>query len=70
MTLASWAECAPQLNDAAMDRTSPDTVIKGGNRWVYSGEIIPGTDIAIKAGRIAYVGPDARHAIGDAIRVI
>ncbi len=40
-------------------------VIRKG-RWVnvHSGEIIPGTDIAITAGRFAYVGPDASHAIG------
>ena len=40
-------------------------VIRNG-RWVnvYSGEIIPATDIAIASGRFAYVGPNARHAIG------
>ena len=71
MPLASWADCAPQLIDTAMGRTPADTVIRGG-RWVnvHSGEIIPGTDIAVRAGRIAYVGPDAGHATGDATRVI
>ena len=46
-------------------------VIRNG-RWVnvHSGEIIPGTDIAIAAGRFAYVGPDASHAIGPATQVI
>jgi adenine deaminase len=54
-----------------MGRTPADTVIKGG-KWVnvYSGEIIDGTDIAIAEGRIAYVGPDASHAIGDDTQVI
>ena len=37
---------------------------------VYSGEIIANTDIAIAAGRIAYVGPDASHAIGAETEVI
>ena len=37
---------------------------------VYSGEIIPSTDIAVGAGRIAYVGPDASHAVGEGTRVI
>ena len=53
------------LVDVCMGRRPADLVIRGG-RWacVQSGEIIPGTDIAALAGRIAYVGPDARHCIG------
>jgi adenine deaminase len=37
---------------------------------VQSGEIIPNTDIAVKNGRIAYVGADASHAIGKKTKVI
>ena len=39
-----------------MGRAKADMVIRKG-RWVnvHSGEIIPGTDIAITAGRFAYV---------------
>ena len=53
------------LVDVAMGRTPADLVIRHG-RWVcvQSGEIIPHTDIAIKGERIAFVGPDAAHAIG------
>ena len=42
-----------------------DLVIKGG-RWVnvYSGEIVPDTDLAISGGRFAYCGADASHCIG------
>ncbi|MEM7520019.1 MAG: adenine deaminase [Pseudomonadota bacterium] len=71
MPLASWADSAPQLIDVAMGRAPADTVIKSG-AWVnvYSGEIIAGTDIAIVAGRIAYVGPDAGHAVGPATQII
>ena len=59
------------LVDVAMGRVPADLVIQNG-RWVcvQSGEIIPDTDIAIKSGRIAYVGPDAGHAIGDATQVV
>jgi len=59
------------LVDVAMGRVPADLVIKNG-RWVcvQSGEIIPDTDIAIKDERIAYVGPDAGHTIGDATQVI
>lgn len=71
MPLPTWAECAPELINVAMGRTPAETVIKGG-RWVnvYSGEIIANTDIAIVAGRIAYVGPDASHAVGADTNVI
>ncbi len=59
------------LVDVAMGRESADLVIKNG-RWVcvQSGEIIPGTDISIKGERIAYVGPDAAHSIGENTEVI
>jgi adenine deaminase len=54
-----------------MGRTPADLVIRQG-RWVcvQSGEIVPGTDIAIKAGRIAYVGPDASHTLGPDTKVV
>ncbi|WP_264214088.1 adenine deaminase [Leisingera thetidis] len=71
MSIPSWTESAPRLIDTAMGRTPADSVIRGG-KWVnvYSGEIIPNTDIAIAAGRIAYVGPDASHAVGANTKVI
>jgi adenine deaminase len=48
-----------------MGRRPADLVIRDG-RWacVQSGELIAHTDIAIAAGRIAYIGEDARHCIG------
>jgi adenine deaminase len=54
-----------------MGRLPADLVIRDG-RWVcvQSGEIVPHTDIAVKAGRIAYVGPDAAHTIGPGTQVI
>ena len=66
-----WSDAAASLIDVATGRKPADTVVRGG-RWVnvHSGEIVPGTDVAIVAGRFAYVGPDASHAIGDATRVI
>ncbi len=70
-SLPSWSACAARLIDVAMGRSPADLVIRDG-RWVnvHSGEIIAGTDIAVAVGRIAYVGPDARHAIGPETRVI
>ena len=71
MTIPAWHEIAPLLVDVAMGRAPADTVIRGG-KWVnvYSGEIIDNTDIAIAKGRIAFVGPDASHAIGKDTKVI
>lgn len=71
MTIPSWTQSAPRLIDVAMGREKADTVICGG-KWVnvYSGEIIPDTDIAIVAGRIAYVGPDASHTVGPDTKMI
>jgi adenine deaminase len=59
------------LVDVAMGRSPADMVIRNG-RWicVQSGEIIPGTDIAVKGERIAYVGADAAHTIGAETKVI
>jgi adenine deaminase len=65
------ATISKRLVDVAMGRSPADLVIRNG-RWVcvQSGEIIPQTDIAIIGERIAYVGKDASHTIGDQTRVI
>ncbi len=59
------------LVDVAMGRKKADLVIRNG-QWVcvQSGEIIPGTDIAVVGERIAFVGEDASHTIGDQTKVI
>ncbi len=59
------------LVDVTMGRQSADLVVRKGT-WVcvQSGELVPETDIAIKNGRIAYVGPDASHTIGKQTRII
>ncbi|MDX1124194.1 adenine deaminase [Sinorhizobium medicae] len=69
--LQPWSEIAPRLVDVAMGRKQADLVVRNG-RWVnvYSGEIVPGTDVAIVAGRFAYVGPDAGHTIGEGTRIV
>ncbi len=66
-----WGDVAARLIDVAMGRTPADLVVRNG-RWVnvYSGEVIANTDIAIAAGRFAYVGASAEHAIGDETEVI
>lgn len=66
MPIPDYARISRTLVDVAMGRECADLVIREG-RWVcvQSGEIIPDTQIAVKEGRIAYVGPDASHTIGE-----
>ncbi|MGA9532662.1 MAG: adenine deaminase [Anaerolineales bacterium] len=66
-----WREVSMELVDVAMGRTPADLLIRNG-RWVcvQSGEIIDGTDLAIKGERIAYVGQDGSHTVGDKTQVI
>jgi adenine deaminase len=54
-----------------MGRVPADLVIRNG-QWVsvQSGEIVPHTDIAVKDGRVAFVGSDASHTIGKKTKVI
>ena len=62
---------ARRLVDCAMGRTPADLVIRNGI-WVcvQSGEFVPGTDVAVIDGRVAYVGPDAGHTLGPQTRLI
>lgn len=55
----------------AMGRQPADLMIRNG-RWVnvQSGEIIVHTDIAILGERIAFVGQDASHTIGENTKII
>ena len=67
----TWAESAPRLVAVAAGRVPADTVIRGGKLVnVQSREILDGWQVAIAAGRFAYVGPDASHCIGPDTEVI
>lgn len=53
------------LIDVALGRGKADLIVLNGRLVnVYSGEVQEGMTVAIKGRRIAYVGPDAAHAIG------
>jgi adenine deaminase len=69
--MPSSAKLTRSLVDVAMGRVPADLVIQNGN-WVsvQSGEILPGSDVAIKDGHIAFVGEDASHTIGKKTKVI
>lgn len=59
------------LIDVAMGRLPADLVIRNGI-WVcvQTGEFVRNTDIAIKDGRIAFIGADASHCIRKETKVI
>ena len=71
MQIAPWSETAAQLIAVAARRAPADLVIRNC-AWVnvHSREVIPGADIAIKAGRFASCGPDAAPMIGPDTLVI
>ena len=71
MKAEEYARITKGLVEVAMGRAPADLVIRNG-RWVcvQSGEILLNTDIAVKGERIAFVGPDASHTIGENTQVI
>ena len=70
-TFPSWPDTATRLIAVAAGRETADTVIRGGI-WVnvHSREALPDHDVAIAAGRVAFVGPDASHCVGPETQVI
>ena len=67
----SWPDIAPTLIAVAAGRAPAETVITGGRLVnVQSREILDGWQVAIVAGRFAYIGPDASHCIGPDTQVI
>lgn len=71
MHFQSWADVAPQLVAVAAGRAPADLVIRNG-QWVnvHTREVLAEHDIAVIAGRIAYVGVDANHCIGPMTEII
>lgn len=67
----SWPETAAQLIAVATGRSPADTVIRAG-KWVnvHTREVLDSHDIAMVAGRIACVVPDAAHCIGPDTQII
>ncbi|WP_298855514.1 adenine deaminase [uncultured Ruegeria sp.] len=67
----SWPDVAPKLIAVAAGREAADTIIQGGI-WVnvHSRELLPDHSVAIAAGRIAFVGPDASHCAGPDTEII
>ena len=71
MKASSLASMILTLNAVAMGESKADIVLKNSRLVnVYSREIIPQIQVAIKKDRIAYVGLDASHTVGEKTAVI
>jgi len=67
----TWADCAADLVAVAAGSKPADLVIRNTRLAnVQSREVLDGWEVAVIAGRFAYVGPDAGHCIGDGTEVI
>ncbi|NAZ37835.1 adenine deaminase [Rubellimicrobium sp. CFH 75288] len=67
----SWADSAPRLVAVAAGRAPADLVIRGGRLVnVHTREVLDGWQVAVAAGRFAYVGPDASHCAGEGTEIV
>ncbi|AIQ62995.1 adenine deaminase [Paenibacillus stellifer] len=65
------ADCIPALVATARGDLAATLVITGGKLVnVVSGEILDGMSVGIQEGRIAYVGKDVSHLIGEHTKII
>ena len=68
--LGSWADAAPRLVAVASGRAPADLVVRGARVVsVHTREVLP-WEVAVAAGRFAYVGPDASHCVGEGTEVV
>lgn len=68
--IKSWAEVAPRLVAVAAGREKADLVIRDCKLVNVQTREILDWQVAVAAGRFAYIGPDASHCIGTGTRVI
>ncbi|MBR2574129.1 MAG: adenine deaminase [Loktanella sp.] len=68
--IKSWAELAPHLVAVAAGRSPADMVIRGGKLVNVQTREVLDWQVAIAAGRFAYIGPDASHCIGPDTEII
>ena len=69
--MARSKEQIARLIRGALGEVKADLIVSGGKLInVYSGEILPGVEIAVLDGRICYVGPSAKHSRGDKTEIL
>ena len=66
----TWAEVGPELVAVAAGRAPADLVILGAKLVNVQSREVLNWEVAVAEGRIAYIGPDASHTIGDETEVI
>ncbi len=66
----SWAESAPHLVAVAAGRAFADLVVTNVQLVNVQSREILDWQVAVAAGRFAFIGPDASHCIGETTRVI
>ncbi|MEM4700119.1 MAG: adenine deaminase C-terminal domain-containing protein [Candidatus Nezhaarchaeales archaeon] len=60
-----------ELARVALGEAKADVVVRGGCLVnVYTRELVEGVDVVVRGERIAYVGPDASHAIGPGTKIL
>ena len=69
-SIKTWAETAPNLVAVAAGRAPAHLVIRGARLVNVQSREVLDWSVAVAEGRIAYIGPDASHCIGDSTRVI
>ena len=64
-------ETTRELAATARGEIPATLVVRGGTLVsVTSGELLPNMSVAVRGSRIAYVGPDASHTLGDETRIV
>jgi adenine deaminase len=64
-------EATRELAATARGEIPATLVVRDGTLVsVTSGEILPNMSVAVRGSRIAYVGPDAGHTLGDETRIV
>ena len=69
-SIPTWQESAARLIAVAAGREAADAVVRGGRVALVQTREVLDWEVAIAAGRIAYLGPDASHCVGPATEVI
>lgn len=68
-SIPPWQDSAARLVAVAAGREAADLVIRGARVALVQTRELLDWQVAVAAGRIAYVGPDASHCVGEGTEV-
>ena len=69
-SIPPWQDSAARLIAVAAGREAADLVIRGAKVALVQTRELLDWEVAVAAGRIAYVGPDASHCVGEGTEVV